>query len=199
MANSSYPMIQVEGPARFYVGAQNCAASEYAAYSDATFLGIAETGAQISISMNMHQVHSDDNGGSSGTPAELLSMGATATVRGALVKFNGSVIDNIINGANATSAALGIVVPLPGTPLFAGGYGFGVWIVGNQKTYYFPKCEIATQARDFNISTQEKKVSFSFACYPISIGTSSKLYFTGAGGGVYSPSDCNSYGGSVSP
>lgn len=199
MANSNLPMIQVEGPARFYVGAQDCAAVAYAAYTDATMLGIAENGAQISIGGNTHPVHSDDNGGADGTPAELLWMGSTASIRGTLVKFNADASNSIINGAYATSSAVGIIVQLPGTPLFAGGFGFGVWIVGNQKSYYFPKCELATQPREFEISTREKKVSFSFNAYPVYSGSSGFLYFTGSGSGLYSPADCNGYGGSVAP
>jgi len=199
MANSSLPMIQVEGPARFYVGAQNCAATAYAAYNSGNLLGVAETGAQISIAGNVHNVYSDDNGGSAGTPAEVLWMGSAASVRGTLVKYNASLADSVVNGAYATSTGVGIVVQLPGTPLFAGGFGFGVWIVGNQKTYYFPKCELATTPRDFDISTREKKTSFTFNAYPVYSNTSGFLYFTGAGGGLYTPADCNGYGGSVGP
>jgi hypothetical protein len=197
MADNSLPMIQVEGPARFYVGAQNCVATEYADYTGMTFLGVAENGAQISVSGNVHQVYSDDNGGSSGVAAEILWMGATASVRGTLVKFNGTAANSVINGAYATSTDVGIVVQLPGTPLFAGGFGFGVWIVGSQKTYYFPKCELASQPRDFEISTREKKVSFTFNAHPVYAGNSGRLYFTGSGGGLYEPADCNGYGGSV--
>lgn len=199
MANINAPMIQVEGPARFYVGAQDCAATSYAAYSSAVLLGIAENGAQVSIGGNTKPVYSDDNGGSSGTPAELIWVGSNASIRGTLVKYNASSADSVINGAYATSTDVGIVVQLPGTPLFAGGFGFGVWIVGNQKTYYFPKCELATQPREFNVSTDAKKVAFSFTAYPVYSGTSGFLYFTGNGAGLYSPADCNGYGGSVGP
>lgn len=212
MANFSLPMIQVEGPARFYIGAQNCAATQYLAVSEstATFLGIGESGAQISISTNTRRVNSDDNGGSEGSPAEIILLGSTGSIRTTFVKYNADAWASIVSGVSDSTVSSGGAVAyqpptegeffLPGTPIFGGAKGFSLWIVGATKSYYFPKCEMASQPREFNISTDAKKTSVTCTAYPVYGAEYGFLCFYGSDQySSYTPTDCNGYGGSVSP
>lgn len=212
MANFTLPMIQVEGPARFYIGAQNCNAVQYLAISPttATFLGIGESGAQLSITTQTQRVNSDDNGGSEGSPAEIILLGSTASIRTTFVKYNANSWASIVSGvSNSTVSSEGAVTYqsptegvffLPGTPIFGGAKGFSLWIQGATRTYYFPKCEMASQPREFNVSTDAKKTSVTCTAYPVYSGSSGFLCFFSNNENytTYTPTDCNGYGGSVS-
>ena len=212
MANFSLPMIQVEGPARFYIGAQNCSATQYVEVSDSTarLLGIGESGAQLSISTKTNPVHSDDNGGTEGTPAEIILLGSIGSIRTTLVKYNANAWASIVSGVSDSAVSANGEVTyqpptegeyfLPGTPIFGGAKGFALWIVGATKSFYFPKCEMASQPREFNISTGAKKTSITATAYPVYNSTNGFLCFYGNDQfSSYTPTDCNGYGGSVSP
>lgn len=180
--------IYVDGPAAILFGNADCSASTFASYSGATELGITDNGVQVSINTLTHRVNSDDEGGSEGNPAEILIMGALANIRGTLVKYNPAAWDDLISGIN------GGVFSLPGTPMFAGGYGFGFWVVGRNTSLYFPKSEMATTPREFNFSTTERRTTFGVTAYPVRYTSNnvcvSTPYFTGAGSEQYVCNAC---------
>lgn len=172
--------IYVDGPAQLYIGAQNCEASAYTAPgNDSRELGITESGVQVSYQTMTHRVNSDDCGGGEGNPAEILVMGAQGTIRGTMVKYNPNAVGDLMSGLYGLSNG---GVRLPGTAIFANNYGIGFWIIGNNISYYFPKCEMATTPREFNVSTTERKTSFTINAYPVMSSASAlALFFTGAG------------------
>lgn len=187
MADTITRTIYVDGPAAIYFGVASCTASAYVAPvlgTNATELGITESGLQVSINTLTHRVNSDDMGGGEGNPAEILIMGAQGQIRGTLVKYNPAAWDDLISGLNGGGG-----FGLPGTPLFAGGYGFSFWAVGTNATLWFPMCEIASTPREFNISTTERKTSFGVTAYPVKYTVTDNgvsyctqaLYFTGSG------------------
>lgn len=189
--------IRVDGPATIYVGSHDCTATAYALMTNA--LGVTESGVQISYNTKTHRVNCDDMGGSEGDPAELLVMGGQATIRGVMVKVNESVLADLRSGLYNTAEGS---LPIPGTPLFAGGFGFGVTIVGAVTGYYFPKCELASQPREWNVSSQETKTSFSFTAYPIytQVGSgpvAGHVYFRQAESGLIVPECSTAYGGNT--
>lgn len=186
-------IIRVDGPAHLYVGEQDCNATGVANATNE--LGITENGVQISINTLTHRVNSDDMGGAEGNPAELIVMGANATIRGVMVKYNEATAFGVMTSGlyNTTEGSL----VLPGTPFFAGNYGFSLKIQGFRQWYYFPKCEMASQPREFNLSTTERKTSFSILAYPIHLSGSSSILYTTGEGGVQTVANCaNAYGGS---
>lgn len=195
-------LICVDGPALIYVGPQDCAATgvpALTAVNNFYELGITESGVQISVGGQVHRVMSDDMGGSEGMPAELLYMGATASIRGVLVKYNGDNINMLISGVNKAGDEGSIA--LPGTPVFAAGYGFSIAIQGRQKVFYFPKCELISNPREFNISSTERKTSFTATAYPVYIGDScaGSIYYTADVTSSVCPGCSCGYGGEVSP
>ena len=190
--------IQVDGPATLYIGACNCDATGFPESSSwpSFELGITESGVQVSINTMTHRINSDDRGGSEGTPAEMLIMGGQATIRGTLVKYAPSAFNSVVSGLYNKTAG---TVPLPGTPLFAGNYGFGLMVVGYQQSYYFPKCEMASQPREFNLSSTERKTSFSVTAYPIYLSSTSEgvVYYNKSGTNKIVPACDDAYGGSI--
>lgn len=172
--------IFVDGPATLFIGAQNCSATAYTAVpTQAKELGITESGVQCSVNTLTHRVNSDDCGGSEGNPADLLIMGSTGTVRGTLVKYNATAFPELLAGLYGVGTEG--QTRLPGTAIFSNNYGFGLWVVGYGKTLYFPKCEFATSPREFNISSTERKTSFTINAYPVMTSGAVALYFAGAG------------------
>ena len=190
-------IIQVEGPALLYVSAANLeGAIPSVDLTGWTQLGVTESGVNVSISNLTHRVNSDDCGGSEGNPAEILSMGSQATIRGSLVKYNANAVSSIMSGFYGDAEGSTV---LPGTPVFASGRGFSLYISGYAVTYYFPKCEFASQPREFNLSTTEKKTSFGITAYPVMCGNNLYLYGkTSNGSGAITPCAPDAYGGSWS-
>ncbi len=191
--------IQVDGPATLYIGPSNCEANgtpEIVSWGGAE-LGITESGVQVSINTMTHRINSDDRGGSEGTPAEMLIMGGQATIRGTLVKYSPSAFDSVASGLYNNNSG---TVPLPGTPLFAGNYGFSLLVIGFQNSFYFPKCEMASQPREFNISSTERKTSFSITAYPIYLSSSQQgvIYYQDSTSKNIVPACDDAYGGSIS-
>ena len=189
-------IIQVEGPALLYVGAANYTGTNIPTEnSGMTQLGVTESGVSVSISNLTHRVNSDDCGGSEGNPAEILSMGSQATIRGSLVKYNGNAVSSVMSGFYGDAEGSTV---LPGTPVFASNRGFSLFISGYAVTYYFPKCEFASQPREFNLSTTEKKTSFGITAYPVMCDGVLLLYSKGTNGsGMIYPCAPDAYGGSL--
>ena len=193
--------ICVDGPAVIYAGPMDCTATAVPNVSGAGFynLGVTENGIQISIGGQAHRVMSDDMGGSEGMPAEILYMGATASIRGVLVKYNGENLAAIVSGLNNYGATEG-TIDIPGTPVFAGQRGFSIVVMGRQKTFYFPKCEFVSQPREFNISSTERKTSFTATAYPVyDSNCQGHLYFVDYVGSSSCPGCADAYGGAVPP
>lgn len=198
-------IICVDGPAHLYLGPASCGNPPSAWIgNDSVELGFTETGVQVSIQNMTHRVNSDDMGGSEGNPAELLFMGAQASIRGVLVKYNPDSVADILTGLfNMTNE--GDLI-LPGTPVFASNHGCSLVIQGFAASYYFPRCEMTSQPREFNISTTERKTSFGFTAYPSLMTSTGDNGYNGpylfrkntAGvGSVYAPCvGAGSYGGS---
>lgn len=185
MSNSIF----VDGPAVLAIGPANCTASAYVAPNTSGtgatdhILGYTDNGLQVSINTLTHRVNSDDNGGGEGNPAEMLLVGAIGNIRGTLVKYaDPAAWATLITGINGGTDG---VFPMPGTALFASGYGFACWAIGTYKTFYFPKCELASSPREFNISTTERRTSFGITAYPTKYLDSTVckmgLYFVGNG------------------
>lgn len=189
--------IFVDGPARLYIGPQACLATEYADFGSNNMIGYTESGLQVSINYLTHRVNSDDCGGGEGNPAEMLVMGATATIRGTMVKYETTAINSLMAGLYGAAEGS---VKLPGTPVFAGGYGFAFWAVGVNGSFYFPKCEWASAPREFNISTTERKTSFTVNAYPVvPSNCNAALYYKGPGVTACSPGCVDVYSQTVSP
>lgn len=212
-------VIRVDGPARLYIGDMACGApasgeantwsmssswdpnpgtNHTAHFSE---LGVTENGVQISINNAMHRVNSDDCGGSEGMPAEFLMMNTNAVIRGVLVRYAetltalGQAFSGCFNSEEGKTF-------LPGTPYFASGNGFSLLIIGFAARWYFPKCEMATQPREFNISSTERKTSFSINAYPVfnavsGLSPDGTLYIKHSTGGGAMVPECapSAYGG----
>lgn len=206
--------LYIDGPSEIYFGATQCDATAYASPDDADvdtyLLGETESGVTISYATNMHRISMDRYGGGEGVPAEMLIMSGQASVRGVIVGWGykkGSATASVDTwqaframAAGAYQDPTGQVTatvdksrlgssPLPGTPYFGDGYGFSLWVVGRNKSYLFPKCDCASQPREWNISSLEKKMSLNVTAYPIPVSGNYVVYFTGAGGGLLLP-DC---------
>ena len=175
-------VIKIDGPARLYIGDMCCKPENNNAWAQAedwsptgqnasaTFqeLGVTENGVQVSFNNSMHRINSDDYGGNEGVPAELLMMSANAIIRGTLVRYGD-------NDQALALAVAGLYYPftkegttyLPGTAYFGNNYGFSLLIIGFANRFYFPKCEMVSQPREFNISSTERKTSFSIQAYPV--------------------------------
>lgn len=193
--------IRVDGPARIFVGPVDCT---FMGQQGGSELGITENGVQVSINQLTHRVNSDDMGGAEGNPADILIMGTSATIRGVIVKYpnNLQTIGQVFNGLAYMGEGWTV---LPGTPLFAGGFGFSLWLLGYTTFFYFPKCELASQPREFNISTTERKTSFAFTAQPLHLPWGSALYASGNAKYFSPPVHCANgaygyygHGGSVS-
>lgn len=169
--------IEIDGPAVLYYCAQSCGDVTWPVSSALNMLGITESGVSVSFSTNMHRVTSDDLGGGEGAPAELLFMGAQASVRGTLVKW-GTGFSSICSGLNASAEGM---IPRPGTPYFGNKYGFGIVIKGYRISYFFPRCDLASQPREWNISSLERKMSLNINAYPVvvseTVGSKTYQYF----------------------
>lgn len=196
-------IICVDGPAHIYIGAHNCGGPPQTLIgSGDKELGITESGVQVSIQNMTHRVNSDDMGGSEGNPAELLFMGAQASIKGVLVKYNPASVADILTGLYGMANEGDLI--LPGTPVFASNHGCSLIIQGFATTFYFPRCEMTSQPREFNVSTTERKTSFGFTAYP-SYKTDNNttvpyLFYkvSGGAGAGYEPCvGSGSYGGSM--
>ena len=159
--------IVVEGPAFVYLTSPGVTVDDaIPAASDSTLVGTTESGVQISIGGQAHRVMSDDLGGSEGVPNDILFMGAMASIRGVMVKTNSAGLEKMMRGLNAVNYQEG-EFPGVGAAIFAKNYGYGLLIGGFEKSYWFPKCELVTAPREFNVSSTERKTSFTAAAYPI--------------------------------
>ena len=105
-------------------------------------------------------------------------MGAMATIRGTLVKYATDAWKTIVAGLYLPAGEEG-AVRLPGTAVFANNYGFSLWVCGHSGTIWFPKCELASNPREFNISTTERKTTFTITAHPAGTSSARFLYFHG--------------------
>lgn len=172
----------IEGPAVLFYGAANCAANEYeqapAGNGTQYVLGITESGVSLSTSLMTHRLSTDVYGGTEGPPADLLVLGGQASIRGTLVKWGADSLKALTTGLFYQEGFTGHgVFPWPGEGVWGGGHGFSIWVVGSIKSYYFPRCELASQPREWNISALERRMSLNINAYNTS-GTTPHLYFT---------------------
>lgn len=187
-------MILVPGPVQLYAGAAICRIPSSGLGSvdlkSMARLGQTENGVQISISNKAHRVNVDDMGGTSGAPADLIYLGSSASIRGVLVDYgepNSSAVTATVREALwGIARGLRFVsgdthgteegdVAAPGTPLFEYGYGFSLFFIGIGASYYFPRCEFSSSPREWNVSSLERKTSFTATAYevPTESGSSS--------------------------
>lgn len=182
-------MIIVPGPVALYAGGAECnvagGAQGSVSLADMVRLGQTENGVQVSISNRAHRVNVDDMGGSQGAPAELIYLGSSASIRGVIVDYGEPNAAAVGNGVK--QALWGIArglrfidndgnkgdedgeIAAPGTPLFEYGYGFSLLLVGSSLSYYFPRCELATAPREWNVSSLERKTSFTANAYEVPV------------------------------
>lgn len=155
----------IEGPAVLYYGAANCNATAYDA-SGKTLLGITESGITISSQLMTHRISTDEYGGPEGPPAEILTLGGQASIQGTLVKWSST-------GFNAMQAGLKGMppgrAPFPGHGVYGGKYAWAFWVVGSKCAYYFPKCELASQPKEWNISALERRMNINIIAYAVNI------------------------------
>ncbi len=195
--------IYVDGPVDVLVGGVDCSTLTFPLSTTSfTSLGQTQRGVNVSVSTQTHRVTSDDEGGQEGNPAEILIMGSQARISLQLVKLESSSLATIRSGlySPTTEGAF----PLPGTPLFEGGHGCSLILSGRTQGLYFPKCELATAPREFNLSTTETVVSITFNAYGVtSAGSSSTasskiLYVVSSSGASNYDAGCaDAIGGSV--
>lgn len=196
-------MIIVPGPVQIYVKSAECDATANGGYtitlSGWTRLGQTESGVNVSISNRAHRVNVDDMGGTQGAPADLIYLGSSASIRGTLVDYGDP---NATTVSTATKKALyGIArglryveadsaidstafegdISAPGTPLFEYGYGFALFLSGVGCTYLFPKCEFASNPREWNVSSLERRTTFTITAYevPVRIGANASDGYDG--------------------
>ena len=168
----------IDGPAAIYFGEQNCSASGYISPNDestanvkyGTLLGYTDGGASISYQTMTHRINGDEYGGSEGMAAEQLILGGQATIRSLIVKWNVGAFQQIMTGANYLNND-GMIPPI-GTAYFGSKLGFSFWVLGRGqgsanpgKGYYFPKCELATQPRQWNVSSLERRMELNVLAY----------------------------------
>lgn len=182
----------IEGPAVLWIGASDCNAKQYKGvaqggwtegespnqivHATAELLGITESGVTISNRLMTHRISTDDYGGPEGPPAELLILGATASLQGVLVKWGEKGYGLLKSGLRSVKEGQ---APWPGHGVYGGEHAFGIWVIGSKYAYYFPKCELATQPREWNISALERRMNLNITAIAANIfgdGT------TGAGG-----------------
>ena len=169
----------IEGPATIYYGAGNCNATEYleiitkADAADlgsvnATILGVTETGVTISTQLMTHRISADDYGGNEGPPAELLILGASASIQGTLVKWGKDAFEDLKAGLRNVTPGH---VPWPAHGVFGGSgqHLYAFWVVGSKRAFYFPKCELATQPREWQISVLERRMNLNITAYAANV------------------------------
>ena len=168
----------IDGPTVIYYGQQNCDATDYisptssytvgaSSFQYGTLLGFTDGGASISYQLMTHRINGDEYGGNEGMPAELLILGGTASIRAQIVKWAPNAFNQLITGANAMSS-MG-EIPRLGAPYFTGKYGYSFWVFAKNegKAYYFPKCELATQPKQWNISSLERRFDLNVLAYNV--------------------------------
>lgn len=204
-------MIIVPGPVQVYAGSAICKAPSNSDTYNISDLGLVrlgqtEAGVNVSISNRAHRVNVDDMGGAQGSPADLIYLGSSAAIRGTLVDYGdpsgnsvsasvkkalwgisrGLRITEADNALNSTVFEGDIVAP--GTPLFDSGYGFSLLLVGVKVVYLFPKCEFASNPREWNVSSMERRTSFTVSAYEIPVvGAANdfrRLYYNAISGTV---------------
>ena len=162
----------IEGPATIYFGGGNCLASGYAPIVtegngvNAQLLGVTETGVTISSQLMTHRISSDEYGGTEGPPAELLTLGATASIQGTLVKWGAGAFENLKSGLRNVRAGH---IPWPAQGVYSGNYFFAFWVVGAKTSYYFPRCNLATQPREWQISVLERRMNLNITAEAVNI------------------------------
>lgn len=158
----------VDGPAAIFYSQQDCEATGYKAVANANLLGLTEGGATISYQLMLHRINGDEYGGSEGMPAEQLILGAQATIRAQITKWAPGAFDDLKVGAYMGNADPG-TIPKIGSPYFSRRYGYAFWVVayGEGKGYYFPKCELATQPKQWNVSSLERRVDLNVLAYNV--------------------------------
>lgn len=167
---SSQLSFYVDGPAVIYYGEQDCSAAQYMNVGNLSgkLLGFTDGGVAISYQTMTHRINGDEYGGSEGMPAEQLILGGQASIRATIVKWETGAFEDLMCGANAMVPEDG-TIPCLGKPYFSSQYGFSFWVIGlSQKDgYYFPKCELASQPRQWNVSSLERRMSLSVQAYSI--------------------------------
>lgn len=155
----------IEGPATIWYGQGHCDAQTYAALgSNDVCLGITEQGVSISTQLLTHRVSSDDFGGTEGPPAEIINLGATASVQGTLVKWNNAAFDTFLSGISGGTPG---VLPFPARGIFSDSLYFAVWVVGSTAAYYFPKCDLASQPKEWNVSSLERRMNLNITALTV--------------------------------
>lgn len=149
----------VDGPAALYCGPAKCGATDYVPYASGFLVGLTDGGVTISYQTITHRINGDEYGGAEGMPAELLILGGMASIRTTIVKWAENGFKRLIAGANLV--ADDGQIPALASPYFSDNYGFAFWVVGKGLSYYFPKCELATQPRTWNISSLERRMDLS--------------------------------------
>lgn len=179
----------VDGPAVIYFGAQSCSPSGYTSISsgNGTLLGFTDGGVSINYQTMTHRINGDEYGGAEGMPAEQLILGGQASIRATIVKWNQGAFERIMCGANQMSPQDG-TIPLIAKPYFGSQYGFSFWVVGlgNTDAYWFPKCELATQPKTWNVSSLEKRMNLSVQAYSVLSNSlnAAITYYTGTESGL---------------
>lgn len=175
----------IDGPATIWYGAPDCNASNYRkTYEDSTYnatlVGITESGVSVSTQLMTHRLNSDEYGGPEGPPADILTLGATASIQGTLVKWNNAAYFALQAGLRGATPGR---APWPGVGIYSGGntkqgYAWSFWIVGSKCAYYFPKCELASQPKEWNISALERRMNLNITAYAVGIfGASPHIFF----------------------
>lgn len=154
----------IEGPAVIVYDAQDCNPTGYKPYTVSGLLGFTDGGVSISNRVITHRINGDEFGGSEGVPAELLILGGQASIRTTIVKWNKPFTD-IAGGAYGVSQE----GEIPGycKPYFGSNCGFSFWVVGRETSYYFPKCELASQPREWNVSSHERRMQLNINAYNV--------------------------------
>ena len=167
----------IEGPAVIWYGAQECDAAAYKsiASANASLLGVTESGVTISSQLMTHRISTDEYGGQEGPPAEILTLGAQASVQGVLVKWSADGFADIQSGLRGTTSGR---APFPGHGVYGGGYAYAFWVVGSDSSYYFPKCDLASQPKEWNVSALERRMNLNVTAYAANIfGGSPHIFY----------------------
>ncbi|MBC7076737.1 MAG: hypothetical protein H5T92_00260 [Synergistales bacterium] len=160
--------VQVSGAVLVKVGPQECADTAL------EVLGYTANGVRIQEEDFYEEIHSDERGGDSGPPIDLVYHGKRVRVTMELVKWDAVVADKL-------AARISVTTPNPGYA-----YDPGIVMIGGQKAFRLVlKCNVGSWdlpvavlrgQLEINKGSRHSRLMLTFECYPNSQGYIYKPY-----------------------
>ena len=160
--------LQVSGAVLVKVGPQEC---QDAALKD---LGYTANGARIQEEDFYEEVHSDERGGDSGPPIDLVYQGKRVRVTMELVKWDAAVADQLAARISVTTPQPGLAYEA-GIVMVAGQKAFRLVLKSNVGSWDLPVAVVRGQF-EINKGSRHSRLMLAFECYPDSQGYIYKPY-----------------------